>query len=262
MSIWNKSLSYNNEQESWQRRSYNNCCTNREDEHLGTKILYQHTYVQLLDLFFESLDIQLAAPTFISIFFNGPPLTSSSEPQTLRLTVQCDPDKTSDPKFISYDGSRVDVEWSSPAGCPSQRDDDDDDDDKNDDKKQDDKAPNHESVGSGLGWFFLMCVIYLIRSSSSLAFTFNNSIFLSLAAYFGVGAYYNYSTYGARGADLIPWVLTIFSVTFPLCSRCLPRHRDFWKEVPYMLSDVVSHMCSNIRPRRASSRGYQPIPGV
>lgn len=32
----------------------------------------------------------------------------------------------------------------------------------------------------------------------------NNSLFLSFAAYFGLGAYYNYSTYGARGYDLIP----------------------------------------------------------
>lgn len=33
------------------------------------------------------------------------------------------------------------------------------------------------------------------------------------------------------------------------------RHRDFWKEVPYMLSDVVSHLCSTVHPRRTSSRG-------
>ena len=27
---------------------------------------------------------------------------------------------------------------------------------------------------------------------------------LAFIAYFGIGAYYNYSTYGARGMDLIP----------------------------------------------------------
>jgi hypothetical protein len=31
-------------------------------------------------------------------------------------------------------------------------------------------------------------------------------LLLAFAAYFVVGAYYNYSTYGARGADLIPYI--------------------------------------------------------
>jgi len=30
------------------------------------------------------------------------------------------------------------------------------------------------------------------------------SIILALLAYFGLGAYYNYTTYGATGLDLIP----------------------------------------------------------
>jgi len=158
------------------------------------------------------------SPKFISLFLNGPdypsPSTPFSKPQSLNLTVICHPLETSDPIFISYDGSKLDVEWTNSAGCPFRE--GDKDDDKNDDKKED-KLPDHKNVGSGLGWFSL-------------------AVFLSLAAYFGLGAYYNYSTYGARGADLIP-------------------HRDFWKEVPYMLSDVVSHLCSNIRPRRTSSRG-------
>jgi hypothetical protein len=29
-------------------------------------------------------------------------------------------------------------------------------------------------------------------------------LLLAFAAYFGLGAYYNYSTYGATGLDLIP----------------------------------------------------------
>jgi len=32
----------------------------------------------------------------------------------------------------------------------------------------------------------------------------DNRILLVFVAYFGLGAYYNYSTYGARGIDLIP----------------------------------------------------------
>jgi len=156
------------------------------------------------------------SPKFISLFVTGPdypsPSTSFSKPQSLNLTVICHPSETSDPQFTAYDGSRLVVEWSSPAGCPFEE-----EGGNNDGDKKEDKSPDHESLGSGLGWFFLV-------------------IFLCVAAYFGMGAYYNYSTYGARGADLIP-------------------HRDFWKEVPYMLSDVVSYLCSNIRPKRTSSRG-------
>ncbi|KAI6040285.1 autophagy-related protein 27 [Pisolithus marmoratus] len=63
---------------------------------------------------------------------------------------------------------------------------------------------------------------------------------LAVGAYFGVGIYRNYSNYGARGFDLIP-------------------HRDFWREVPYMLQDVVHHLCSNVRPRQFGRRGYVAV---
>jgi len=71
--------------------------------------------------------------------------------------------------------------------------------------------------GSSVGWFFLM-------------------LLLAILAYFGLGAYHNYTTYGARGLDLIP-------------------HRTFWSEVPYIMQDVVSHLCSAIRPSSGRRRG-------
>jgi len=153
------------------------------------------------------------APKYLSVLFHGAryPLNTSG-PQVFNLTIFCDPQDTSEPKFIAYDGSRLDVEWSAPAGCPFK---------ETDDNKDEETPPkddtDKEIVGSGIGWFFLV-------------------ILLSFVAYLGLGAYYNYSTYGATGFDLIP-------------------HRDFWKEVPFMLSDVISHLCSNVRPRRTSSRG-------
>ncbi|KAF9471592.1 hypothetical protein BDN70DRAFT_887937 [Pholiota conissans] len=154
------------------------------------------------------------APKSLSLLIHGadyPP--TDPKPQSLNLTLLCDPQETSQPKFIAYDGSTLELEWSAPAGCPFGEEDGGhkDEDDK-------DKEPEKESVGSGIGWFFLV-------------------LFLSFATYFGLGAYYNYSTYGATGYDLIP-------------------HRDFWKEVPYMFSDVVSHLCSNVRPRTSSRSGY------
>ena len=113
----------------------------------------------------------------------------------------CDPDHASDPKFVAYDGSRLDIEWSGPAACPFKDDEKKDEKDKDKDKKGDDDK-KEEKVGSGLGWFFLVYVV----SMPSLCCLIISRLFLALAAYFGLGAYYNYTTYGARGMDLIPYV--------------------------------------------------------
>jgi autophagy-related protein 27 len=118
--------------------------------------------VHLHDFFTESPDKRLPAPKFISIFLNGPdypsPTTSLSKPQSVNLTIICHPLETSDPKFVSYDGSKLDVEWTGSAGCPFEEEGGNND-DKKDDKKED-KSPDHESIGSGLGWFSLAYVIY------------------------------------------------------------------------------------------------------
>jgi hypothetical protein len=42
------------------------------------------------------------------------------------------------------------------------------------------------------------------------------------------GMYYNYTTYGSRGLDLLP-------------------HKDFWVDLPTMMSDLFSHIASNVR---------------
>ncbi|KAL0955933.1 hypothetical protein HGRIS_002121 [Hohenbuehelia grisea] len=175
----------------------------------------------------SSLNPQLAtldSPTKgILVQLHGPeyphPTNTTPAAQIFKLTVLCDPDRTGEPKFISYNSSELVLEWSASAGCGFQDDENKGGDKGGDDKKDDDNAGGGEpeSVGSGVGWFFLV-------------------LLLAFIAYFALGAYYNYSTYGATGADLIP-------------------HRDFWREVPYMLSDVFSHLCSTVRPRRTASRG-------
>ena len=53
--------------------------------------------------------------------------------------------------------------------------------------------------------------------------------------------------------------LPAFTLFFSKLANHMPkqRHRDFWREVPYMLRDLVSHICSAVRPRHSSSRsGY------
>ncbi|GBE81152.1 autophagy-related protein 27 [Sparassis latifolia] len=162
----------------------------------------------------------LTSPQGLCVTFRGPsypdPTSNDLIPQTFNLKLLCNPED-SGPSFVSYNRSDMSVEWSAPAGCllgssPDAPSEDlpGGDDGSGDDKKQ-------KSVGSGVGYFFLL-------------------LFLSFAAYFTLGAYYNYSTYGATGMDLIP-------------------HRDFWREVPYMLRDVVSHLCSSVRSRQSASRG-------
>ncbi|KAI0744243.1 autophagy-related protein 27 [Daedaleopsis nitida] len=147
------------------------------------------------------------------------PVDSTPVPQSFHLKLLCEPDKESaDLNFLSYNGTDLWLEWQAAAGCPLGSPPDEDTskpDEGGGDSSGDGKQ--EESVGSGIGYFFLL-------------------MFLALVAYFGLGAYYNYSTYGASGADLIP-------------------HRDFWREVPYMVRDLVSHIYSAVRPRQSSSRG-------
>ncbi|KAK0461077.1 autophagy-related protein 27 [Desarmillaria tabescens] len=155
----------------------------------------------------------LSSPKGLSVIMHGPSYTSGSVTQSFNLTLLCDPDASnSDPTFTSYDEAELRLEWRSPAGCSFGE-----NNGGGGGSTGPGDGPVEESVGSGLGWFFLV-------------------LLLAFLAYFGLGAYYNYTTYGASGKDLIP-------------------HRDFWQEVPYMLSDVASHLCSSVRPRRSSSRG-------
>ncbi|KIK67390.1 hypothetical protein GYMLUDRAFT_156754 [Collybiopsis luxurians FD-317 M1] len=158
----------------------------------------------------------LSSPPGVSILLYGssyPDASDDSQKQSFKVNLICG-EKPSDPKFENYDGSVVEVSWTNPAACSSEG-----SGDNGDNNNGGGEPEEKENVGSGIGWFFLV-------------------LLLAFVAYFGLGAYHNYTTYGATGMDLIP-------------------HRDFWQEVPYMLRDVVSHLCSSVRPRRSSSRsGY------
>lgn len=151
----------------------------------------------------------LTSPKGLSLTFEGSPYPATDPiPQSFNLTLLC-ATEISELKFLSYGAGQLRVEWSAPAGCDFK---------PSNDGKEDEKGDQEEkNVGSGVGWFFLV-------------------LLLAFVAYLVLGAYYNYSTYGATGADLIP-------------------HRDFWRDVPYLIRDVVSHLCSSIRPRTRSSRG-------
>ncbi|KAG8906920.1 hypothetical protein FRB99_005694 [Tulasnella sp. 403] len=149
-----------------------------------------------------------------------PPDAAVSVPQSFNLTLLCST-SDSDPKFVNYDHATgvLDVEWSVKAACPSM-DDDHKGGDHSDPPNGGTNPPGDEKRGSGIGWFFLLPL-------------------LGVLAYFGLGAYYNYNNYGSTGWDLVP-------------------HRDFWREVPYLIEDLVSYLFSSVRSGGSRS-GYRRV---
>ncbi|KZO95515.1 hypothetical protein CALVIDRAFT_537894 [Calocera viscosa TUFC12733] len=141
-----------------------------------------------------------------------------STPQSVSITFHCS-DSDHSPTFTNYDYSKgvLYLDWKSKAGCA---------------QKGAVEAPpeggdnggggggGSRRRGSGIGWFFLVLLILIV-------------------AYFGLGAYYNYTQYGASGWDLLP-------------------HRDFWRDVPYLVRDITAHLCSAIRPG-GSRGGYTSV---
>lgn len=70
-----------------------------------------------------------------------------SKRQTFTLKLFCEPGAQDGPEFKSYDGETAVVEWKHELACPY---------------KPGEEPPSHEpsgeSVGSSLGWFFLVYV--------------------------------------------------------------------------------------------------------
>lgn len=118
-----------------------------------------------------------------------------SKSQSFTLKLFCEPGAQNGPEFKSYDGEIAVVEWRHEQACPY---------------KAGEEPPSHEppseSVGSSLGWFFLVYVHSSGHRYDS-ADAQDLRLLIAFAAYFGLGAYYNYATYGATGYDLIPCVI-------------------------------------------------------
>ncbi|ODN94851.1 hypothetical protein L198_04999 [Cryptococcus wingfieldii CBS 7118] len=77
-------------------------------------------------------------------------------------------------------------------------------------------SPSASEPGEGGGGFlsFLATLFWLVL--------------LGLVLYFAIGIFYNHQQYSARGWDLVP-------------------HRDFWRDVPTLFSDLFSHVASGLR---------------
>lgn len=106
----------------------------------------------------------LTAPKGLSLTFDGAWYPSPSQPtelgpQSFHLRLLCSTE-TSDPIFISYDNKQAEVEWSAPSGCmmavPPGSDNPKEDEDVPSGGDSDGSGENEKSVGSGIGYFFLL----------------------------------------------------------------------------------------------------------
>ena len=73
-------------------------------------------------------------------------------------------------------------------------------------------------MGSGIGWFFLLFVFLFSTKHGEFLTRATLRLFISFAGYFALGAYYNYTTYGATGVDLIPCVFSLRTMA-PILKR-------------------------------------------
>ncbi|KAG8965853.1 hypothetical protein FRC03_012881 [Tulasnella sp. 419] len=151
---------------------------------------------------------------------------SPSTPQSIRFTLYCPSSSgksEGEPSITGYSSQTgiLEMDWVVGAACPTVANNDGDKkDDKGGNKDGDKDNGSDKSTGSGIGWFFFL-------------------LLLAFVAYFGLGAYYNYNNYGATGWDLVP-------------------HRDFWRDVPYLLQDLLSHLFSSFRSGGSRS-GYVSV---
>ncbi|TNY18170.1 autophagy-related protein 27 [Rhodotorula diobovata] len=149
--------------------------------------------------------------------------------QKARIEMQCDADaRETAPTVDEYDagGGVLYLTWRTFAACPTGGEapappppsgDEDGGGDKG--EREGDKGGDRDPVGhsAGLGffgWFFTL-------------------LFVAALAYFGVGAYHNYTTYGATGWDMVP-------------------HRDVWRDLPFVVSDLF-------KGRGGSRSGYSAL---
>ncbi|KAJ2928617.1 hypothetical protein H1R20_g8439, partial [Candolleomyces eurysporus] len=186
-------------------------------------------------------------PQFLTILFHGsdypqsPAESTPSIAQSFNLTLWCDPQIASPNITIeAYDGSQLRLTYFGPAGCPQ----------KNSegggggDTKKPDDGKEEASVGSGIGLFFLL-------------------LLLAFLAYFAIGAYYNYSTYGARGLDLLPIEAApqVNGLNYAL-HQSFDRYADafeIWDKAERSgWIEVLGGLRSSPNPTRVSSRPLGP----
>ncbi|KAI5454565.1 type II membrane protein [Naganishia albida] len=156
----------------------------------------------------EGLDITVDGPEYAGIR------------QQFELNLICAKDSaSSSPEFVSYGDGKLVLSWETPSAC-----------EKALDGGEDSPAPGADTrTGGGGGFFHVLATVFWLLVGG-------------LTLYFAIGMWYNYTTYGAKGLDLLP-------------------HKEFWRDLPTLFSDLVTHITSNIRgsSNGASRGGYTAI---
>ncbi|GJN91303.1 hypothetical protein Rhopal_004322-T1 [Rhodotorula paludigena] len=145
--------------------------------------------------------------------------------QKARIEMRCDPDaKETSPTVEDYDSKAgvLSLKWTTFAACPTNSDsspppegDNKPDDGGGGNREDGARDPVGHSGGLGFfGWFITLLVVAFV-------------------AYFAIGSYQNYTTYGATGWDMIP-------------------HRDVWRDLPYVVADLF-------KGRGGSRNGYSAL---
>ena len=162
----------------------------------------------------------------LSVIFGVGHHGGRSVKQHMSLIIECSQeDGPAEPEIDSYSDGKLILRWSSPQACPVAG-------------EGDGNASDEGGGSSGIGGFFkavfwlivIGLVLYFAGGTSSCIPSLHSSIVFSIrfSIVFQKGMYYNYSTYGARGTDLLP-------------------HKDFWMDVPSMCQNLFSHLGSSVR---------------
>lgn len=144
------------------------------------------------------------------------------------------------PHLVSYSDGILQLSWSTPSACPKERSGGDEEDERPKD------GSGSDGGGRGFGFWGLIKTSFWLTVFGLLAYFVIGKHLLGSCSP-GVltrfsGIYYNYSTYGARGMDLLP-------------------HREFWQDAPRMAGDLVGHVVTGVRGRASGSGrgGYQSL---
>ncbi|BGP49102.1 type II membrane protein [Rhodotorula kratochvilovae] len=136
--------------------------------------------------------------------------------QKARIEMRCDDGaKETTPTVEDYDpkAGLLSLKWTTSAACATTN--GGDPAPPPPPPKEGDSKQDKSSGGMGFfGWFFTL-------------------LFLALLGYFAVGAYHNYTTYGATGWDMVP-------------------HRDVWRDLPFVVADLF-------KGRGGSRNGYSAL---
>lgn len=84
-------------------------------------------------------------------------------------------------------------------------------------------TPGNDGASTGWGFFTWLIIMYVVHEPASSISLTSCRLFMAIAAYIIMGAWLNYTKYGARGVDLLP-------------------HSDTLRDIPYIIKDMLRRL--------------------